>query len=164
MVRAELDYDRKEQSGMDNPETLTTLGTRQSRDTDNTGYKTIQRHWQHWVQDTERRPTTKKHNTTQKTKKTSNMHIPYTVSYPTSKQFLLSSRYFSDIMAVTCIGGGYHWQILSHWVHFTTGGNRQTYNFSGKKGPGWLNELGSWITYQFIQAYHQYSMGWRLAL
>ena len=44
MVRAELDYDRKEQSGMDNPETLTTLGTRQSRDTDNTGYKTIQRH------------------------------------------------------------------------------------------------------------------------
>ena len=44
MVRAELDYDRKEQSGMDNPETLTTLGTRQSRDTDNTGYKTIQRY------------------------------------------------------------------------------------------------------------------------
>jgi len=47
---------------MDNPETLTTLGTqdtwqRQSRDTDNIGYtrhrtKTIQRHWQHWVHKT----------------------------------------------------------------------------------------------------------------
>jgi hypothetical protein len=24
------------------------------------------------------------------------------------------------------------------------------------KGPGWLNELASWITYQLIQAYHQY--------
>jgi hypothetical protein len=23
-----------------------------------------------------------------------------------------------------------------------------------KKGPGWLNELGSWIIYQIIQAYH----------
>jgi hypothetical protein len=23
------------------------------------------------------------------------------------------------------------------------------------EGPGWLNELGSWITYQLIQAYHQ---------
>jgi len=22
--------------------------------------------------------------------------------------------------------------------------------------PGWLNELGSWITYQLIKAYHQY--------
>jgi hypothetical protein len=49
-------------SRMDNPETLTTLGTqdtgqRQSRDTDNIGYtrhrkKTIQRHWQHWVHKT----------------------------------------------------------------------------------------------------------------
>ena len=24
------------------------------------------------------------------------------------------------------------------------------------RGPGWLNELGSWITYQLIQAYHKY--------
>ena len=31
-------------------------------------------------------------------------------------------------------------------------------------GPGWLNELGSWITYQLIQAYHQYGMGSRPAL
>ena len=56
MVGAEVNYDRKEQSRMDNSETLTILGTRhimetrQSRDTDNTGYKTqngdqtIQRH------------------------------------------------------------------------------------------------------------------------
>ena len=27
------------------------------------------------------------------------------------------------------------------------------------KGPGGLNELGSWITKQLIQAYHQYDMG-----
>ena len=26
-------------------------------------------------------------------------------------------------------------------------------------GPGWLNELISWITQQLIQAYHQYGMG-----
>jgi hypothetical protein len=26
-------------------------------------------------------------------------------------------------------------------------------------GPGWLNELGSWITLQLIQAYHQYGVG-----
>ena len=31
-------------------------------------------------------------------------------------------------------------------------------------GPGWLNELGSWITYQLIQAYHQYGVGSHLAL
>ena len=31
-------------------------------------------------------------------------------------------------------------------------------------GPGWLNELGSWITKQLIQAYHQYSVGSRPAL
>ena len=30
-----------------------------------------------------------------------------------------------------------------------------------EEGPGWLNdnELGSWITYQLIQAYHQYGVG-----
>jgi len=32
------------------------------------------------------------------------------------------------------------------------------------KGPGWLNELGSWITKQLIQAYHQYVVGSRPAL
>ena len=32
------------------------------------------------------------------------------------------------------------------------------------KGPGWLNELGSWITWQLIQAYHQYGVGSRPAL
>ena len=32
------------------------------------------------------------------------------------------------------------------------------------EGPGWLNELGSWITCQLIQAYHQYGMGSRPAL
>ena len=26
-------------------------------------------------------------------------------------------------------------------------------------GHGWLNELGSWITYQLIQAYHIYCVG-----
>ena len=26
-------------------------------------------------------------------------------------------------------------------------------------GPWCLNELGSWITYQLIQAYHQYGVG-----
>ena len=25
-------------------------------------------------------------------------------------------------------------------------------------GPGWLNELGSWITKQLIEAYHQYGV------
>ena len=31
-------------------------------------------------------------------------------------------------------------------------------------GPGWLNELGSWITSQLIQDYHQYGMSLRPAL
>ena len=31
-------------------------------------------------------------------------------------------------------------------------------------GPGWLNELGSWITEQLIRAYHQYGVGSRPAL
>jgi hypothetical protein len=26
-------------------------------------------------------------------------------------------------------------------------------------GPGWLNELGSWIIEQLVQAYHQYGVG-----
>ena len=30
--------------------------------------------------------------------------------------------------------------------------------------PGWLNELGSWITQQLIQAYHQYGVCSRPAL
>jgi hypothetical protein len=32
------------------------------------------------------------------------------------------------------------------------------------RSPGWLNELGSWITLQLIQAYHQYGVGSRPAL
>ena len=33
------------------------------------------------------------------------------------------------------------------------------------RGPVWLNELGSWITFrQLIQAYHQYGVGSRPAL
>ena len=36
--------------------------------------------------------------------------------------------------------------------------------FVNSRIPGWLNELGSWITYQFIQAYHQYGVGSRPAL
>jgi hypothetical protein len=32
------------------------------------------------------------------------------------------------------------------------------------QGPGWLNELGSLITYQLIQAYHQYCVGSHPAL
>ena len=31
-------------------------------------------------------------------------------------------------------------------------------------GSGWLNELGSWITQQLIQNYHQYGVGSRSAL
>jgi hypothetical protein len=31
-------------------------------------------------------------------------------------------------------------------------------------GSGWLNELGSWITYQLIQVYHQYGVGSRPTL
>ena len=34
-----------------------------------------------------------------------------------------------------------------------------THNSSIFEGPGWLNELGSWITLQLIQAYHQYGVG-----
>jgi hypothetical protein len=30
------------------------------------------------------------------------------------------------------------------------------------RGPGWLNELGSWITQQLVQAYHQYGVGSQL--
>jgi hypothetical protein len=32
------------------------------------------------------------------------------------------------------------------------------------EGPGWLNEQGSWITQQLMQAYHQYGVGSRPAL
>jgi hypothetical protein len=27
------------------------------------------------------------------------------------------------------------------------------------KEPGWLSELGNWITYQLVQAYHQLGVG-----
>ena len=27
------------------------------------------------------------------------------------------------------------------------------------KEPRWLSELGNWITYQLVQAYHQYGVG-----
>jgi hypothetical protein len=30
--------------------------------------------------------------------------------------------------------------------------------------PGWLNELGSWITLQLVHTYHQYGVGSRPAL
>ena len=33
------------------------------------------------------------------------------------------------------------------------------YFISLTEGPGWLNELGSCITYQLIQAYHQCGVG-----
>ena len=36
--------------------------------------------------------------------------------------------------------------------------------FCEVEGPGWLNELGSWITEQLIQAYHQYGVCSRPAL
>ena len=32
-------------------------------------------------------------------------------------------------------------------------------NIKFQGGLGWLNELGSWITKQLIQAYHQYGVG-----
>jgi hypothetical protein len=35
---------------------------------------------------------------------------------------------------------------------------------NGPNGLGWLNELGSWITEQLMQAYHQYGVGLRPAL
>ena len=38
------------------------------------------------------------------------------------------------------------------------------HDFCVNKGPGWLNELGSWITQQLIQTYHQYGVGLRPAL
>ena len=37
-------------------------------------------------------------------------------------------------------------------------------HYSGVKGPGWLNELGSWITKQLIQSNHQYGVSSRPAL
>jgi len=33
-----------------------------------------------------------------------------------------------------------------------------------RQEPGWLNELGSLITYQLIQAFHQYCVGLRSTL
>jgi len=36
--------------------------------------------------------------------------------------------------------------------------------FHTVQGPGWLNELGSWIIKHLMQAYHQYRMGSRPAL
>jgi hypothetical protein len=30
--------------------------------------------------------------------------------------------------------------------------------------PGWLNELGSWITLPLVQTYHQYGVGSQPAL
>ena len=33
-----------------------------------------------------------------------------------------------------------------------------------RQGPWWLNELGSWISQQLVQAYHQYGVGSRPAL
>ena len=41
--------------------------------------------------------------------------------------------------------------------------NKHT-SINPSKGPGWFNELGSWITEQLIQAYYQYGVGSRPAL
>ena len=39
----------------------------------------------------------------------------------------------------------------------------QSLRFLSGLGPGWLNELDSWITQQLEQAYHQYGVGSRPA-
>ena len=38
---------------------------------------------------------------------------------------------------------------------------KDTPHFHSSEGPGWLNELGSWITKQLIQAYHQYGVNYK---
>jgi len=42
--------------------------------------------------------------------------------------------------------------------------NEAVHVIKKKKRPEWLDELGSWITYQLIQAYHQYGVGSHPAL
>jgi hypothetical protein len=49
---------------------------------------------------------------------------------------------------------GYPFNIFKRFRHL----------FNVKTGPGWLNELGSWITWQIIQAYNQYGVGSRPTL
>jgi hypothetical protein len=38
---------------------------------------------------------------------------------------------------------------------------KDTPHFHSSEGPGWLNELGSWITKQLMQAYHHYRVNYK---
>jgi hypothetical protein len=53
----------------------------------------------------------------------------------------------------------FHYYIFQAFIN--TFGFKYT-KFKLIEGPGWLNELGSWII--LIQAYHQYGVGLRPAL
>jgi len=67
-------------------------------------------------------------------------------------QICVRDIYFASVSMIFCFGFGIG---LPMWYIFS---------FLLLLGPGWLNELGSWITKQLIQAYHQYGVGSRPAL
>jgi hypothetical protein len=45
------------------------------------------------------------------------------------------------------------WQYIDTWLN-----NTISKTVKHNQGPEWLNEVGSWITQQLIQAYHQYGV------
>ena len=47
----------------------------------------------------------------------------------------------------------YKWQYSDTWLN-----NTISKTVKHNQGPEWLNEVGSWITQQLIQAYHQYGV------
>jgi hypothetical protein len=53
----------------------------------------------------------------------------------------------------------YKWQYIDTWLN-----NTISKTLKHNQGPGWLNELGSWITQQLIQVYRQYGVGVHPAL
>jgi len=59
-------------------------------------------------------------------------------------------RYYKDILYIKN-----EYTLYSFISHYMYRGR----SFKSNSGPGWLNELGSWITQQLIQAYHKYGVG-----
>jgi len=45
----------------------------------------------------------------------------------------------------------YKWQYIDTWLN-----NTISKTLKHKPMPGWLNQLGSWITQRLMQTYHQY--------
>ena len=79
-------------------------------------------------------------------------------------QLLAHGRWFSPGTLTSSTTKTGHHDIAEILLKVALKTKNQSINQSYMIWPGWLNDLGSWITKQPIQAYHQYGVGSRPAL